>query len=362
MAMGKPKDYSRITQPQRKRDEYALQRIKAEYVEPLAIELGETIEGYHDMNPPEKFLAIMNVNSEVAPFGYSLPLDFGDIKGMVVCSGCVFSGDIHESLYDARTEGGVDEDGCKNAEATVYTEKFPWMRTELFATPRVRKPSGLAAQWLDECIDEYRSDYDKLPTAFKIGVIAQLVSQCVLVEYADACKFAASWVDIIEPQRILWSPFQSKRFGPRGWLLAIRDREPENELMRHCAKKLRESSPVAADLLARGLPCYREEASSIQQREEHDEVKGRKKERGIRARREKTEALVNFIEVMLPSQGYYVGRTGKSKEEGKEAGEKISWNDAKTRFELEYPDYRYGSLKTFCNSYYQAKKIRLKEV
>lgn len=333
------KDFEHTAKSQEARDLAVLSRIKTEFINPLVDELNTIIEDYGNMPEPEKFVEIMRVNAaKYAPHGYALPLDFGDIDGEVVCSGLVFSGSkkgTYGNLYECRAEGEVED------KVDVYSEKFPQLREGLFLHARKGPLERLPPQELDRCLMQYRNEYSKLPPTFKIGVVAQLISQSVLVPYSEACKFAAGWVEDIEPRRWLAHQRRTKARWSHGWILAIRDQKPENELMRHCARALRAASPDTHDpLLYRFFGCT--PAYSAKPHEQVNE----------RSRRERTNALVEFIDVILPSKGYYVGRRGE--------GERISFAKAQDLFESEHPDYHYYDVNSFRNAYYNARKAREK--
>ena len=361
MSNRQPKSFDAITASQRARDASVLRSIKEDYVNPLIDELEEVIAGYKNMSEPEKFIAIMRENEKYAPKGYPLPLDFGATCGLVICSGLVFSGDLselgknsYELLYECRTEG--DDEERENA-VVVYSEKFPQLReglfigenviatyssfpqllSGLFATAQDEPLRMLPPSRLDQCLLQYRSDYEGFPPTFKIGILAQLVAQSVLVPFSEACRFVAGWTEEVETRRWLARQRQSVR-GPHGWILKIRDIKPENELMRNCAVAMRSMPQISQNaLVARFFgnePAYKSE---------------RNKQHNERSRRERTNVLVEFIDSVLPSRGLHVGRTG--------AGKHITYEEACIEFNREFPQYSYKE-SAFRSAYFNAKKAR----
>ena len=351
--------YERLTRYQKARDDEVLSCIQTKFVEPLAEELEVAIKEYESLSDVQKFLEIMRTNEDSAPNGCALPLDFGErAQGMVICKGLVFAG---ANLYETQTihvfkgvEGtdyiasveGVEwlgdprEDWIEERELW-YSETFPRFGAGYFGTTRMGRLDQVPSDKLERVLEEASSTdiYKELPVSFKVAVVAQLICQNILVPYSDACRYAAGLDKKIEPRRRLISPLQSE-YGPYGWLVAIRDKKPENKMLIDLARTLRHASPDSLELDVYNSVMGVEVAPPPPERKE-------------RSRRDRTETLVSFIDEILPARHKYVGRIGE--------GEHISFDKAKVMFDEEYPEFSYNSTRSFRNSYYNARKAREKE-
>lgn len=317
----KGEDFNILNDAQGARDSYMVNKIRDDLIAPLVCELEAAIPGYKAMGNESRFAALMKLNEEHAPNGYSLVLDFGMSDNGTRLRSAVYSGrnDLH--LYSER-------DGYK-----IYD---PWFLESFGGVP------GSIASNIEYLLfpphghdHGFRSVYDGLPLPFKIAVSAQYIKQNVVTTTPKACQFAAGWVSAIEPSRFVCVPMEGTSLQRFGWLIALRDTKPQNEMGIHIAKALRSYTDSAAQQFP-GWPVDGELVPLFAAEQ-------------TRTWHKSTELLVDFVERVLPSMGLYMGRSGK--------GKRISIKKAYSMFDELHPGL-YKSPKTFYNSYLNARKAR----
>ena len=300
-------DYDELTEAQRLKDEAFIDVARRKYVTPLVGELEKAIEGYSKMDAYDRFLALMRLNEKHAPKGESLLLEFGYVGG------------------------GVDENGVHYADAKLETRGLVFSGIQLgyrcemqSGVPVYSKAINLKRPFgTDEDISSILNGgvYSSLPLAFRVALVALYVLQNVFTTNADACRFAAGIKNNVELRRFFVDRIRTEDGELLGWDVLLRDARPENDLMKSLGKMMRDSAKSNVE---------------TQRIAEYEDAKSRK-------RRDTTETLIAFIEVVLPSRGMHVGRGG------------ISWKKAFGYFDVEHPGM-YKNPKSFENAYHNAKR------
>lgn len=318
------KDFDSLTQAQVSRDYMFVDNVREELINPLLDELEEAIPGYKSMDEWERFIALMKLNEDAAPVGDFLMLDFGRYADKGNMRGAAFTGGIPMILM-------TKQDG-----AEVY---IPYFQNALNTTD-----AYLLSRTLGAVLVEPGEDYEPFPLPFRIAAIALYLRQNVLISEIESCRFAAGLTDVPKLSRWIAQPLEAISRQRYGWSLVLRDTRPENEMALHVARALRQKAADETAWLGEDaktlygvVPLYAEYEPGKKQ---------------TRSRHETTESLVDFIERFLPAHGYHVGRAGD--------GEKLTWEQAMEMFKEQYPKlaHKYNSVKSFSDSYRNARKVR----
>ncbi len=315
LVMGK--DFSSLSESQKMRDNSILDEIHSEYVAPLIDELCSLIPNYSSMDDRSKFVQLLLLNEEFALNGDWLQVDFGYMSDMNRAIAAFYSGE--QSHYYQEWDG-----------VKAYIPYY--VSADEIGVPL----NPLMPFWasIPNYTDEGRKSFDALPICFRIAVIARTIQQNLLVTLRDACRYAAGFDTELTLKRFRVRAYESSEMQRFGWCVDIRDTSPENELMLKIAGDIRLEVKSHEGKQYSCSPLYTETDKPRKRR---------------RTRHESTEKLIAFVDIVLPGRGYYVGRKGK--------GERLSWDSAYSMFCEEFPGI-YNSVKSFRDSYYNAKKAR----
>lgn len=321
--MGK-KDFDAFTKSQMQRDSRVIREIEERYVRPLQAEIEAVIPGYRDMSERNKFVELMRLNQPHAPKGDWLMVHFGHTS----------PDDGYYKMESAVYLGGDHRVTCFTVDGVKCYHPIFIMNQQPGVTVR---PGNRLYNNAQMFIEEETEDYLAFPIPFKIALIAQLIRQNLPVDLCSACRFVAGFESELTMRRWRINEAIGGNWQIFGWNIEIRDTIPENELLTHIARHIRATAEERASNFI-GWPSDEGEITLFS---EYDPRK--------RKPRESTELLVDFIERDLPSNGYYVGRSGE--------GTKLTWEQAYIRFNDLHPDI-YSSRKSFEDSYHNAKQAR----
>lgn len=316
-------EFLHITEAQALRDRAFIRNVRRDYIDSLMQELNELIPGYDEMSERDKFAALMKENEKVPDTGYNLVLDFGiDVELMAQnrervsfpARSLVFSGRREQAYVDAQD----------------FVMHYPTLATSKYGIPNGASFTNAGLLWIDK---EERA----LPPVFRVALIAQYIRENILVSLVDACRFAAGWVDEIEPRRIQVERVVSDQSQVFGWSITIRDTMPSNEMMRDLARVLR--ALAAWDVEENGeftLELGTNQPTELPLFDGYEPSK--------RTPRATTNMLVSFIEDYLPREGLRVRR------DSDKSLKKITWKQAYDMFDEMHPGI-YMDAKSFETSY-----------
>ena len=339
---------SKLSAPQRDRDRRFIEVIREECVAPLLAELEEAVPGYLNLSDTDKYLALLRLNEEHAPYGEHLLVDFGFLpvpaenapEGILRDTTCAF--------YSGKEE-----------EPTAYLSSEFHDGARLYLPLYIQGNSGLPLSnmlvgnlW--HLLNDYSDGgfmatvYPRLPVCFKIALVAELVRQNVVTTPASACRFAAGFGDgSFESTGIDASTLVDSRGQRYGWTVTIRTTKPSNAAMDELASWMRHVVSESVRMNDRlGVPDFDGSRTSLFSADKPEAKPARGPRTG-------TVDLIWFINVYLPEHGQRVGRGGN-----------ISWTDAFLTFDSLFPD-RYhgewpgdipGAVQNFRNAYYNATR------
>lgn len=318
-------DFFVPTESQAERDESLIKHVRETLVMPLLEEIGQRIPSYMEMSELERFKALMRINSEYAYMGPSLPLRLGWAADFGTMKSAVFSNKNELYLYKDIGGAVVYEPLIVDSEAG---------NDELYSN---------AAYLLDyEAADEnsfVNTVYKTLPIPFKIALVALYVRQHVITTYEESCRFAAGWSDAPRFARIMYKSIGAAAEQRFGWHVFFRDAMPQNAMGEEVARVLRQRAAVDT----KSFPGWIDEGGQLIPLFDGYDPTAKQK----RDSRESTKLLKDFFTRILPSRGYYVGRSG--------VGTRLMIDDAYKQFDTLHPGL-YTSKESFANAYYRARK------